>query len=118
MFTLNSNIRKVISLLVGAALTLTMVSNTESAKASFAPPIMATIFPSSGTVTGGDLITITGQNLQRVNDIEVGGTRVFREDLEKSPIGEWITFRAPYSAKTGPADVTFLSTVNVTEPNF
>jgi hypothetical protein len=79
---------------------------------------MATIFPSSGTVTGGDLITITGQNLQRVNDIEVGGTRVFREDLEKSPIGEWITFRAPYSAKTGPADVTFLSTVNVTEPNF
>ena len=118
MFTLNSNIRKFISLLVGAALTLTMVSNTESAKASFAPPIMATIFPSSGTVTGGDLITITGQNLQRVNDIEVGGTRVFREDLEKSPIGEWITFRAPYSSKTGPADVTFLSTVNVTEPNF
>jgi outer membrane protein OmpA-like peptidoglycan-associated protein len=118
MFTLNSNIRKVISLLVGAALTLTMVSNTESAKASFAPPIMATIFPSSGTVTGGDLITITGQNLQRVNDIEVGGTRVFREDLERSPIGEWITFRAPYSSKTGPVDVTFLSTVNVTEPNF
>jgi outer membrane protein OmpA-like peptidoglycan-associated protein len=118
MFTLNSNIRKFVSLLVGAALTLTMVSNTESAKANFAPPIMATIFPSSGTVTGGDLITITGQNLQRVNDIEVGGARVLRADLEKSPIGEWITFRAPYSSKTGPADVTFLSTVNVTEPNF
>ena len=118
MFTLNSNIRKFISLLVGAALTLTMVSNTESAKANFAPPIMATIFPSSGTVTGGDLITITGQNLQRVNGIEVGGTRVFTQDIEKSPIGEWITFRAPYSSKTGPADVTFLSTVNVTEPSF
>jgi hypothetical protein len=72
MFTLNSKINKFISVLVGAALTLTMLANAESAKANFAPPIMATIFPASGTVTGGDFITITGQNLQRVNDIEEG----------------------------------------------
>ena len=118
MFALNLNIRKFVSLLVGAALTLTMVSNAESAKAAYAPPIMATIFPTSGTVTGGDLITITGQNLRAVNSIQVGGNTVYWDDIEKSPIGEWITFRAPYSSKIGPADVTFLSTVNVTEPGF
>ncbi|MCX6496987.1 MAG: IPT/TIG domain-containing protein, partial [Rhodoluna sp.] len=118
MFTLNSNIRKFISILVGAVMALSMMTNAEMARAAFAPPIMATINPPSGSVTGGDLITITGQNLRNVNSVQVGGQTVFWDDLEKSPIGEWITFRAPYSSKTGPADVTFLSTVNVTEPDF
>ena len=118
MFTLNSKMRKFTSVLVGAVLTLTMMANVESARASFAPAIMATINPSSGTVTGGDLVTITGQNLDSVNTIKVGDQTVYWDDVEKSPIGEWITFKTPYSSKVGPADVTFLSNVNVTEPNF
>ncbi|NBW73363.1 MAG: hypothetical protein EBR26_03005, partial [Microbacteriaceae bacterium] len=61
---------------------------------------------------------ITGQNLNAVNQVQVGGQTVPWFDMEKSPIGEWITFRTPYSSKTGPADVTFLSNVNVTEPGF
>jgi len=63
-----------------------MVSNAESAKAAYAPPIMATIFPTSGTVTGGDLITITGQNLRAVNSIQVGGNTVYWDDIEKSQL--------------------------------
>ena len=118
MFALNLQIRKFISVLIGAALALTMMANVEAARAAYAPPIMATINPSSGSVTGGDLITITGQNLGSVTSVQVGGQDIFWDDLEKSPIGEWITFRAPYSSKVGSADVTLLSTVNVTEPDF
>lgn len=92
--------------------------NADPARANFAPPIMATINPPSGSVTGGDLITITGQNLRSVNQIKVGDQVVHWDDIERSTIGEWITFRTPYSNKTGPIDITFLSTVNVTEPNF
>ena len=117
MFVFTSKITKFVAALTGALLAVTMLSTVSPAQA-FTPPIMATINPASGTVTGGDLVTLTGQNLRQVTDVKVGDNTVRRSDITKSPIGEWITFRTPYSAVTGKVDVTLLSDVNVTEPLF
>ena len=113
----NAKITKFVATLVGSVLALTLLNPVQAALA-FTPPVMATINPASGTVTGGDLITLTGQNLRGVTDIKVGENTVRRSETTKSPIGEWITFRAPYSAVTGKVDVTLLADVNVTEPLF
>ena len=115
MFVFNAKVTKFVATLVGSVLALTLLNPVQAALA-FTPPVMATINPASGTVTGGDLITLTGQNLRGVTDIKVGENTVRRSETTKSPIGEWITFRAPYSAVTGKVDVTLLADVNVTEP--
>ncbi|NCA07458.1 MAG: hypothetical protein EBS85_01830 [Micrococcales bacterium] len=118
MFNLNSKFIKSLAFMTGTLLAVTILTVASPAEAAFRPPVMATINPSEGTVTGGDFITITGQNLNSVTDIKVGANTVWRNDIQRSNVGEWITFRTPYSPTTGPADVTFYSDVNVTEPDF
>lgn len=106
---------------VSTALTLILAASTLSlatpARADYRPPIITTTNPTAGTITGGELITVTGQNFQWVTGGKLGANNIdFTHWVTRANDGTWLKFRAPDSATTGLVDLTLYSEVNVTSP--
>ncbi len=72
------------------------------------PPIsVASIVPTSGPVTGGQLVTITGQNMFGPPNVKIGTLDVLNPTV--SPSGTILQFTTPTSPVTGTFDVVLTS---------
>ena len=100
--------------LLGGVLTLGSPANA----ADLLPPVIATVNPSSGTITGGERVTVTGTNLQYVTGGTMGTNPIdFNHWVQRDPYGKWISFESPWSRTTGKVDLTLYgSQNNITEP--
>jgi hypothetical protein len=73
-------------------------------------PAVETINPASGGQTGGELITITGQNLQYVTSLTVGnsaGIPYQQFAARDAAEGKFISFMSPYQDSVGAKEITF-----------
>ncbi|MFZ4505871.1 MAG: IPT/TIG domain-containing protein, partial [Microbacteriaceae bacterium] len=72
-------------------------------------PAVETINPASGGQTGGELITITGQNLNYVESVTVGNTagiphwNFVTQDMVD---GKFISFMSPYQSSAGQKEIS------------
>jgi len=117
VFALKSKFFKSFALLISLALASTLLSATSPAAADYSPPVITTVHPSSGSITGGDMVTVTGANLQYVYGGRIGDNAIdFYHWVSVANDGSWLKFEAPNSAVKGLADLTLYSQINVTEP--
>ena len=100
--------------LIGGALSL----GSPASAADLLPPVIATVNPSTGTITGGERVTVTGSNLQYVTGGSMGTNPIdFTHWVQVDPSGHWISFESPWSRTTGKVDLTLYSSQNnITEP--
>jgi hypothetical protein len=108
---------------IAALLSLVMLSGVYSmggaaSAADLKPPFITTVSPTTGTVTGGETITVTGSNLQYVTGGAIGTNPIdFLHWVQVDPAGTWLTFEAPYSTTTGKMDLTLYGWQNnITQP--
>ena len=117
MFGVQIRSNKFVSALLSLTLAATALSLATPAHADYRPPIITTVHPTTGTITGGDQITVTGQNLQYVSGGKLGTNDIdFAHWVTRANDGTWIKFEAPDSPTTGLVDLTLYSEVNVTLP--
>lgn len=110
-----NRISKTLATTLIVALFASVMGFANPAQAAYAPPVIATVSPNSGSITGGDLITVTGSNLQYVTGGALGqDIRV--EFLNRAQDGSWLTFQAPEGLAAGKVDLSLYGQINVTEP--
>ncbi len=117
MLNIKSRWSKLLSGLVSVAVFGAVLSISAPAKADLLPPVIATVSPATGTITGGEEITVTGANLQYVTggNLGVGGID-FTHWVTRANDGSWLKFRAPDAATIGLVDLSLYGQVNITEP--
>lgn len=87
---------------------LTLFSGFEY-RAPAVVPVFDTIAPASGPTTGGDPVTISGANLDRVNEVRFGGVSIPSwQFVNLGGGGSSLTVIAPYG-NLGAVDITLIS---------
>ena len=63
------------------------------------PPVITSVSPSSGYVTGGTTITITGERLDTVRSVRIGDITLRDPDFDVNAAGTRLTFKTPAVAE-------------------
>ncbi|MFM6980708.1 MAG: IPT/TIG domain-containing protein, partial [Micrococcales bacterium] len=113
---IRSKFAKLISGILASALVASILAVGSPAQAAYLAPVIATVSPNSGTLTGGELITVTGANLQYVGGGALGNGIDQYHSVAVAPDGTWLQFRAPDASRTGKVDLSLYGQINVTEP--
>lgn len=70
-----------------------------------APPEITGMTPRTGTIFGGNPVTITGTRLDTVQTVKIGSVTLTGGDFTVNGDGTQLTFTAPATPTAGPADV-------------
>ncbi|GIE76065.1 hypothetical protein Aph02nite_20150 [Actinoplanes philippinensis] len=82
------------------------------------PPAVTKLVPSSGYVSGGTLVTVTGERLDTVRSLRIGDTTLRAGEFQANEAGTELTFRTPRVPEPVIVTITFVAGTAETEETY